>query len=469
MIDRGAPVARVGSNSALNKRSMAHLPHHFKIPVLLFLALVLSMRPSLAAVNEPLLINQIAIDPKDSHVLYAAARPQGVLKSTDRGMTWRPARQGLANTSVYHIVINPANPRILYLGTFGGGIYKSQDGGETWVEASTGLGNTNIHALILNPLQPDQLLVSTSTGDLYRSQDAGESWQSFNDGLPPIEGEIIASLLIFPNDPGGYALVQGGLFRRPFSSSSWLAVGSNIPDEVMTALAYDPQRRTFYAGSMKRGLFRATLPSATGRADPTAVMTRLDWQPIEGPFHDQWIRFIELDPSNPSIVYIGVVAHGLFKSTDRGASWKEVDAGLPSKDIESLAIDPTASSVLYAGMHNDGVYLSRDGGHTWTPPDQLTVEPVQQIIASLTGQASPAPSPTAPMAIPPAFGKCNKCHGWADPTLNRRPTYWRVAPNVRNWLPTVHRMSQGAGLTPQEEDEIVKFLTVYSARRHAAR
>jgi photosystem II stability/assembly factor-like uncharacterized protein len=446
---------------------MARLFRHPACALPLFLAVALSIHPSLAAINEPLLINQIAIDPKDSRVLYAAARPQGVLKSTDRGKTWHPARQGLANTSGYHLVLNPVDPKILYLGTFGGGIYKSRDGGDTWVEANTGLGNTNIHALILNPRHPDQLLVSTSTGELFQSRDAGESWRPFTEGLPPIEEEVIASLLIFPDDPGEYALAQGGLFRRPFTASSWLPVGSNIRDEVLTALAYDPQHRTFYAGTMRRGVFQATLPSATGHADPIAAMTRLDWQPIKGPFHDQWIRFITLDPSNPSIVYIGVVAHGLFKSTDRGTSWNEVNAGLPSKDIESLAIDPTASDILYAGTHNDGVYLSRDGGRTWTPPDQLTVEPVRQIIASLTRQPSPTPSTTPPMAIPPVFAKCNKCHGWADSSLNQRSTYWRVSPNVRNWRPTVHRMGQGAGLTPQEEDEIVKFLTAYSTRRHA--
>jgi hypothetical protein len=447
---------------------MARIQHHSTLSILLFLTVIFSMHSALAATKEPLLINQIAIDPKDPHVLYAAARPQGVLKSTDQGKTWRPARRGLANTSVYHLVIDPANPKNLYLGTFGGGVYKSQDGGDTWIEANTGLGNTNIHALILNPLHPDQLLVSTSTGDLYHSDDAGKSWQPFNEGLPPIlEGEVIASLLIFPNDPGGYSLAQGGLFRRPFSSLSWQTVGSNIQDQIMTSLAYDPQHRTLYGGTMKGGLFRASLPSTTKHSDPLASMMHLDWQPIKGPFHAQWIRFIRLDPSRSSTVYVGVVAHGLFKSTDRGTSWKEVDAGLPSKDIESLAIDPTASSLLYAGTHNNGVYLSRDGGQTWNPPDQLTVEPVRQIIASLSRPPSPTPSTTVPIAIPSAFAKCNKCHGWADSSLNQRSTYWRVSPNVRNWLPTVQRMSPKAGLTPQEEDQIVKFLTAYSARRHA--
>jgi photosystem II stability/assembly factor-like uncharacterized protein len=441
---------------------MALHPYPGTVSLLLCLTIALSGGPVLAAVSEPLLINQIAIDPSDPDVLYAAARPQGVLKSTDHGETWRPARRGLANTSGYHIVIDPAHPKTLYLGTFGGGIYKSLDGGDTWVEANTGLGDTNIHALILNPRHPDHLLVSTSTGELFHSDDAGNSWKPFNEGLPSFEGEVIASLLIFPDDSGGYSLAQGGLFRRPISSSRWLPVGGNIQDQVMTALAYDQQDRTFYAGTMKRGLFRATLPPTNVPADPIAAMIRLDWQPVEGPFHDQWIRFLVLDPTTPSTLYVGVVAHGLFKSADRGATWSEVDAGLPSKDIESLAIDPNSPGVLYAGMHSDGIYLSRDGGRTWGPPRQVTVEPVQQIIASLTSQPSPAPSGTVPIAVPTAFAKCNKCHGWTDPALNQRSTYWRVPPNFRNWSPTVHRMSQGAGLTPQEEHQIIAFLTKYS-------
>ncbi|HUJ79482.1 MAG TPA: hypothetical protein VLY45_04110 [Nitrospiria bacterium] len=422
-------------------------------------------RPSSAADKEPLLINQIAIDPADSRVLYAAARPQGVLKSTDRGETWRPARRGLANTSVYHIIIDPARPKTLYLGTFGGGVYTSQDGGDSWVDANDGLGDTNIHALILDPRHSDHLLVSTSTGELFQSRDAGLNWQPFNEGLPSIEGEVIASLLIFPGDAGGYGLAQRGLFRRPFSSSSWQKVDGNIQDQVMTALAYDPSHRTFYAGTMKRGLFRAILPASADPANPIASLTRLDWQPVDGPFHGQWIQLITLDPSSPSTVYVGVVAHGLFKSTDRGASWSESDAGLPSADdVECLAIDPTAPSDLYAGMHSDGIYLSRDGGRTWAPPRQLSVEPVQQIIASLSTQ-TPPPSITTPIVKPSSFAKCNKCHGWADPMLNQRATYWRVVPNVRNWTATVQRMSRGAGLTVQEEHEIAKFLTEFSLRR----
>jgi hypothetical protein len=436
----------------------------FTFFVTLSLGLLFSFDPVRAVAKEPLLINQIAIDPHDPRILYAAARPQGVLKSTDRGMTWHPSRQGLTNTSTYYIVINPTNPKILYLGTFGGGIYKSEDAGGHWAEANAGLNNTNIHALVLNQFQPDQLVVATSTGELFQSENAGKIWIPFNDGLPFFPGEIIATLLVFGNNLGGFYLAQGELFRRPFASLAWHAVDSGLREQVITALAYDQHSGTLYAGTMKEGLFKTNVGPT-----PLSVQQPLSWTAMAGPFQKQWVRLIVLDPSDPSISYVGIINQGLFKSSDYGTSWTEISTGLPTREVESVAVDPTDSKVLYVGTHNDGLFLSRDGGVTWTPPERFEIEPVQQIVASLSSPPLSGPSRAPRVGPPPAFAKCNKCHGWTDAALNQKTTYWRVTPNLRNWRPTVHRMSQGAGLTSQEEDELVTFLTEYSTGRHAVR
>jgi hypothetical protein len=410
-----------------------------------------------AASQNPLLINQIAIDPQDPRVIYAATRPQGVLKSTDRGSTWHPAREGLTNTSTYEIVVNPNNSKILYLGTFGGGVFKSEDGGDRWFEVNQGLGNTNIHALAINPVKPDQLIVSTSTGELFKTEKAGEVWTSFNEGLPSFPGEVIASFLFYPETPFGVYLAQGGLYWRPFSSPAWQPVGGNFHEEVMTALVYHPSVRSFYSGTIKHGLFRAVLGS--NLASPDAP---LDWMPVAGPFHTEWIRLIAVDPLLPSVIYVDVEGRGLYKSGDNGHSWKEINTGLPTKDVESMAIDPKDSKRLYVGTHDDGLFISDDGGQTWTSPEKLEVEPVQRIIASLSGQPRSTRSPKRPVMVPSVFAKCNKCHGWTDPALNQKPTYWRVPPNRRDWQPTVRRMSPGAGLNPDEEQAIIRFLTEYS-------
>jgi hypothetical protein len=439
---------------------MAFTPSSLKLFVALSLGFLFSFHPVWAAVQEPLLINEIAIDPKDPRILYAAARPQGVLKSTDRGMTWRTIRTGLTNTSGYHLVIHPTNPNILYLGTFGGGVYKSEDGGEHWFEANQGLGNTNIHALIINPLQPDQLTVATSTGKLFKSENGATSWVSFNEGLPLFEGEVISTLLLFPKEPGGFYLAQRGLFKRPFSSQRWTVGANSLSEQVITALAYDARHRIMYAGTMKQGLFKTTLS-----ADPISSRSRLNWTPAGAPFQRQWIRLITLDPTNPSVIYVVAIGGGLYKSTDQGGSWHEINAGLPTKAVTGLAIDPTNPRFLYAGLqYSDGLFLSRDGGATWSLP-ALEIEPVQQIIASLSNRPPSAPSGGPSVAPPSSFAKCNQCHGWTDASLNQRATFWRVSPNRRDWRPTVRRMAPGARLIPQEEEEIIRFLTDYSRQR----
>jgi photosystem II stability/assembly factor-like uncharacterized protein len=429
-----------------------------RIPIIaMSLGCLLLFDKAWAASFDPLLINQIAIDPKNPRIIYAAARPQGVLKSTDRGVSWHPAREGLKNTSVYHIVIDPADPKILYLGTFGGGIYKSKNAGKYWSEVNQGLGNTNIHALLLNPLQSDQIVVSTSTGELFKSDNGGKSWTPFNEGLPAFPGDIIATFIIFPGDPAGFYLAQGSLFMRPFSSSLWQEVGQNFPEQPITALAYDPLTRAFFAGTMKAGLFKAVLG-----LNPMATQSRLNWTPIGQMFKNHWIRFIALDPSNSGVIYVTAVEQGILKSTNHGESWREINTGLPEKNVESLAIDPQDSRLLYAGTHNHGLFVSRDGGESWQPPANLEVEPATQIIASLSSQTHSAQSQKPRFVPPPSFSKCNRCHGWTDPVLNQKSTFWRVPPNRRDWQPTVQRMSRGAGLTSNEEEEIIRFLTQYS-------
>jgi hypothetical protein len=426
------------------------------------IAIGLGVAPFLDAASaspaSPLLVNQIAIDPTNPRIVYAATRPQGMLKSTDGGSTWHPARLGLTNTSAYEIVIDPKRPKVLYLGTFGGGIFKSEDAGGRWREANQGLGNTNIHALTINPFNTDQLVVSTSTGDLFRTANGGDRWVPFNEGLPVFEGDIIATFL-FPTDrPNDLYLAQTRLYRASGTSSGWRAIDGELPDDdPITTAAFHPSDRLLYAGTMKHGLYRAHL------GQPTEPMSaRLSWLPVPGPFQSKWIRLIEFDPLRASEIYIGVEGGGLYKSNDDGQSWKEINEGLPTKDVECLAIDPEDTNHLYVGTHGSGLFTSKDGGVSWTPPATVEVEAPQALIASLSSQPRSTPLPKRPVAIPPAFAKCNKCHGWTDPLLNQKQTYWRVSPNSRDWGPTVRRMSPGAGLTPSEQEDVIRFLTEYS-------
>lgn len=397
-------------------------------------------------VPEPLLINQIAIAPSDPAVLYAAGRPVGVFISADRGRTWLPAREGLLNTSAYHVVVHPKHANTAYVGTFGGGIYRTRNGGRIWEAASAGLGNANIHALYLDPSRPDRLIAATSTGDVYETRDAGAHWSAYGQGLPVMDGEVIAAFL---SRAGAVWLGQGTLFSRGARDATWRVMGQDVSDAAISALAADADGR-LYAGTRRRGVLRSTDHGAT-------------WSDVAPEFDRQWIRLVLTGPKGR--VFVSALRRGLFRSDDHGTTWTKVGAGLPeTDDVETLAMDPGHPDRLYAGTHDHGIFLSSDGGRRFDPPDRVVQERVADIIASLINRpVKPAASP--PLAVPPAFQKCSGCHGWTDPVLSRKATYWRVAANQRDWAPTVARMARGAGLTPEEQRQILEFLTRYTDSR----
>jgi photosystem II stability/assembly factor-like uncharacterized protein len=78
---------------------------------------------------------------------------------------------------------------------------------------------------------------------------------------------------------------------------------------------------------------------------------------------------LRIDPQNPGTIYAGTLA-GVFKTTDAGANWNAVNAGLPSDHyghltLSTLEIDP--QSTIYAvDVCCVNIFKSSDGGSNWT-------------------------------------------------------------------------------------------------------
>lgn len=101
--------------------------------------------------------------------------------------------------------------------------------------------------------------------------------------------------------------------------------------------------------------------------------------------HPQSIGVVKLDPKNPDeIIWVGTgetwtrnsvsIGKGLFKSTDGGSNWKEIEGFENSERIASIAINPDNTNEIYVGVlgalwgdsEDRGVYKSTDGGSTWS-------------------------------------------------------------------------------------------------------
>ena len=87
------------------------------------------------------------------------------------------------------------------------------------------------------------------------------------------------------------------------------------------------------------------------------------------------IHDVEALPNDPSTIFVGTASGGLWKSTNRGQSWRNVFADMPVSTFGDIAISRSNPNVMYAGTgeqnnrqstsYGNGVYRSDDGGETW--------------------------------------------------------------------------------------------------------
>jgi photosystem II stability/assembly factor-like uncharacterized protein len=247
-------------------------------------------------------------------------------------------------------------------------------------------GITSVTALALDPHNPGTVYAGTDGDGVFRSTDGGGSWGTVNAGLGSL---YVSALIIDPNTPSTlYAGTTprplsgggGGVFQSTNSGASWSAVNTGLIGTGVHALAIDPDTpRTLYsapfgwipfAGWRGRGVFKST----DGGSSWTEVNTGLT---IHG------VYALAIDPLVSATLYAGAsscvcgrvcsCSGGVFKSDDGAGTWSAVHTG-PNLNVHVLAIDPLTPTTLYAGMvrshqpageSGGGVAKSTDGGSTW--------------------------------------------------------------------------------------------------------
>jgi photosystem II stability/assembly factor-like uncharacterized protein len=88
------------------------------------------------------------------------------------------------------------------------------------------------------------------------------------------------------------------------------------------------------------------------------------------------IHDLQIDPTNPAVLYVGAASGGIWKSENNGVTWKDIFGDQPDNTFGALAIFQGDPRIIWAGTGENnnrqssswggGVYRSTDGGETWS-------------------------------------------------------------------------------------------------------
>jgi photosystem II stability/assembly factor-like uncharacterized protein len=83
-------------------------------------------------------------------------------------------------------------------------------------------------------------------------------------------------------------------------------------------------------------------------------------------------------------IFAGTIGRGVYRSTDQGETWSEVNNGLTNTLVLALIIN--SDQHLFAGTYFGGVFRSTDNGDTWEPVnDGLTESFVPKLVLDSAG------------------------------------------------------------------------------------
>jgi photosystem II stability/assembly factor-like uncharacterized protein len=416
-------------------------------------------------------ISDLVMDPRDPDVLIAAAYqrrrhtwtlidggPEAALhKSTDGGKTWRKLENGLpadVHLGRIGLALAPSAPGTVYAiveaARDEGGFFRSTDGGENWEKRGDYVSASPQYyqELVVDPRDPDR--VWSMDTFLQRSEDGGATWASVQGDWTHVDSH---ALWIDPDDPR-HVLVgnDGGVYESFDDAATWRFF-ANLPVTQFYKVSVDQSEPFYlvYGGTQDNNTLGGPSRTRSGhgilnrdwfvtvggdgfetQVDPTnpdivysqyqygglvrhdrASGEVLDIQPQpaagEPPLRWNWSSPLLISPHSPTRLYYG--AQRLFRSDDRGESWRPVSPDLTRQidrntlqvmgrvwpveavaknastsyfgNLVSLAESPRVEGVLYAGSDDGLVQVSEDGGETWRRAERFPGVPEMSYVADL--------------------------------------------------------------------------------------
>lgn len=403
-------------------------------------------------ISENTGVNDIVMDPRDPDVMYCSSEQRrrhvftkigggpetAVYKSTDGGNTWRKLTSGLpgGDKGGIGLAISPVNPDVIYaiIEAAGndGGFFRSVDRGESWEKMNSYTAQGQYYnEIYCDPVDVD-IVYSVETVSKF-TEDGGRNWKSIGNNSRHVDDH---AMWIDPDDTKHFMIGGDGGVYESFDRGKNYLFKENLPVTQFYRVAVDDTEPFYwvYGGTQDNNSMGG--PSRNIRSngvtsDEWVVTLGGDgfWQAIEPGNPDvvysayQYGNIYRYDKKSGESVYIRpeprkgeetykwnwdspfilsphsktrlyMAANKVFRSDDRGNTWKVISDDLTAKidrnsfpvmgrywgvdavakdvstsqfgTIVSLAESKIKENLVYAGTDDGLIQVTENAGETWT-------------------------------------------------------------------------------------------------------
>jgi photosystem II stability/assembly factor-like uncharacterized protein len=206
------------------------------------------------------------------------------------------------------------------------------------------------------------IYVGTAGHSAWFSDDLGNTWVHPNSHSGMYLEARVWALSTHPAQPESmHAGTDEGVFLWSETTARWDRLSVELGD--VWAIAHDPSDPSILlAGTRPAGLFRSTDSGATWSSlDVPNIATYSDVN--MGPTRVTQILF---DPFVPDRVWATIEIGGIYRSDDRGKTWRLLTKGLISGDVHGIAVARKSSGAARVlASTNRGLHISDDNGENW--------------------------------------------------------------------------------------------------------
>ncbi|MGE5352541.1 MAG: VPS10 domain-containing protein [Acidobacteriota bacterium] len=403
-------------------------------------------------ISENTGINDMAFDPKNPDVIYASSYQRrrhvytvidggpesAIYKSTDAGATWTKLSSGLPNVDMGKIglTVSPVNTDIVYAvieaAKGKGGFYRSTDKGATWDKMSSYVSGSAqyYNEIYADPKDPDRVYAMDTY--LMVTDDGGKTFRQLGERFKHVDNH---AMWIDPNNTNYYLVGCDGGIYESFDRGQMWNFKSNLPVTQFYRVAVDNTLPFYYVYGGTQDNFSLGGPSATTNIsgipnsdwyvtqggdgfysrvdpeDPTTVYSESQYgglvrydkktgeimgiKPVEAKGEEalrwNWDAPLIISPHSHTRLYFA--ANKLFRSDDRGNSWKEISQDLSRGldrnklpvmgkvwgvdavaknastsffgNVVALSESPVKEGLIYAGTDDGLINVTDNAGESW--------------------------------------------------------------------------------------------------------